>query len=93
MIMVGGWGDNGGLKDTWLLPLSPLGPWSQEPIVAPVPQFFTHVAALDRARNHLIMFGGYYVRNDSWLLDLEGTPSWSQLMPDGPVLTGNSIRT
>jgi hypothetical protein len=25
MIMVGGWGDNGGLKDTWLLPLSPLG--------------------------------------------------------------------
>jgi hypothetical protein len=62
--------------ETWI-PLTPAGS-------AP-PQRRSHSAIYDAVGDRMIIFGGYFYRNDTWALSLSGAPVWQQLNPSGPL--------
>ncbi|MCA9757207.1 MAG: hypothetical protein KDA27_15485 [Candidatus Eisenbacteria bacterium] len=51
---------------------------------------YEHSAVYDTSRDRMIVFGGYgtgYL-NDTWAMDLEASPTWAQLLPDGTAPSG-----
>jgi hypothetical protein len=91
MLVFGGASDGGLLNDVWQLSLDPVGDWSPLETVgtAPSPRW-GHSAVYDPARRRMIVMGGFdgsTFLNDVYALDLNGTPSWSRILPvgSGPV--------
>jgi hypothetical protein len=82
------------LGDVWALSLTGTPEWTK--ITAsggqPLPRF-QHSAIYDPVRDRMVVFGGYYYGgyrgadskplNDTWVLSLSATPTWTQLAPAG----------
>jgi Galactose oxidase, central domain len=73
-------------NETWVKPRSDSAPWSrlQTGDVQP-PVMVDHASILDPVRHRMIVFGGSSDDSPSslWALSLSGTPSWTQLEPEG----------
>jgi hypothetical protein len=93
MILFGGsiyvLSNNTELNDLWELSLS--GDLTWRPLIAtgtPPPPRRGHVAVYDAANHRIIIHGGSQgpaqeEQGDVWILNLNGTPSWTHLMPGG----------
>jgi galactose oxidase-like protein len=89
MIVYGGTNDTTLFADVWALSLSDPPTWSEitPPAGGPSPRY-RHSAIYDPVRDRMIVFGGRGDSgdlNDTWALDLGGTPSWSELQPPAPL--------
>ncbi|HXU05692.1 MAG TPA: kelch repeat-containing protein [Polyangia bacterium] len=74
------------LNDLWALELgNGDGQWQQLRIAPGPSERSGGLLRLDTTHDRLLLFGGYGidVMNDTWALDLAGTPSWRQLAPAG----------
>jgi hypothetical protein len=73
--------------DVWSLSLSGTPTWTQITPSGPAPPVRDHhVAIYDPVRDRMIIHGGFGTAaplNDTWALSLSGTPTWSQLTPQG----------
>jgi hypothetical protein len=90
MIVFGGFGPQGYVRDIWALSLAGTPTWS--PIVptstpTAVNTRYGHTAIYDPAGDRMVIFGGDdnydYGRGEAWSLLLAGTPSWVQVAPAG----------
>lgn len=103
MLLCGFNGNNSGLyllfNDVWALSVVGTPTWSQLAIGGTLPgPRHSPQWGYDAARNRFLIFGGYgkhYVNsasfeylNDVWQLDLNGTPTWTELFPSGQTPTG-----
>jgi hypothetical protein len=73
------------LNDTWTLSLAEDATWI--PVGAqgaPPSKRFSLAGAMDTSRHRLLVFGGFdgAFLNQLWALQLDGTPTWSNLTPD-----------
>ena len=96
VLMFGGGNLNGLLDDLWALEFgSGDGVWQELPVPpGPSPRNLG-VLRMDPLHNRLVLFGGYGVSqvvdnvtyieplNDTWALNLAGTPAWQALSPAG----------
>ncbi len=88
MIVFGG-DDADGLDriDTWALTLLGTEAWQLIAAAGAAPPARRgHCAIYDPVRHRMIIFGGYdgtSYRSDVWALSLSGTPSWTELVPNG----------
>ena len=97
MVVFGGSGSNY-LNDLWVLTLSGTPIWERvTPFGGPPLARHGHSAIYDPLRGRMVVFGGYLsngVRsNDVWELTLSGTPTWSELFPDGSAPRGRAHHT
>src|SRR5206468_1114176 len=72
-------------------PLPGLPTWPQlfPDGASPGPRY-SHAAIYDPVRDRMIVFGGFNAStfqddNQVWSLSLSGTPTWTQLHPEGPA--------
>ena len=85
MVVIGGW-DGFERNDVWALSLAGTPTWAQlAPAGTPPSGRELHTAIHDRARDRIVVFGGFdgSLHNDVWALSLAGTPTWTQLAPAG----------
>ncbi len=86
VIVHGGRGASGLLGDLWALDLGNVPSWHEiaAPGDAPSPRE-SHAAAIDPARDALLIFGGADpdLRDDLFRLSLSGPPQWSRVAPAG----------
>jgi len=85
-------------NEVWALTLSDPPTWSQISVAGDPPGPRKEVQwGYDLARQRLLIFGGYgqhhpgdtvYWLNDVWQLSLDGTPTWTELFPQGTPPTG-----
>ncbi len=86
------------LNEIWVLSLLPTPTWTQISIADPVPgERHSPQYGYDPVRNRVLVFGGYgshhpgdpweYL-NDVWQLDLNRTPTWTELFPSGTAPVG-----
>src|SRR5262249_21533587 len=95
-------GDNYGtyilFNDVWALSVEGTPEWTDIPITGALPgQRHSPQWGYDESRNRVLIFGGYgshypngpyaYL-NDVWQLDLDGTPTWTEIVPAGQAPTG-----
>jgi len=84
-------------NDVWVLDFSSLTPfWSELFATAPMDPRAFHTAVFDPINNQIVVFGGFdgaNYRNDTWAIDLNGTPSWSLLTPTGVPPSARSNMT
>lgn len=68
------------------LPATGSPQWSEQSVAGPRPAArVAFVAVYDSLRDRIVMHGGWdgaRVRSDTWALDLDGAPRWSELLPD-----------
>jgi Kelch motif protein/galactose oxidase-like protein len=88
MLVFGGSDATGLVNDLWQLTLGATPTWSAVAAAGtPPPGRSRHSAIYDPVRDRMVVFGGYspgnVQMNDVWALSLSGTPTWSQLAPDG----------
>jgi FlgD Ig-like domain/Galactose oxidase, central domain len=88
MIVFGGF-DGSYRADAWQLDLSPSSPeWSQL-ASAPLLGAYGHSAVYDSIQRRMLVFGGSgqacCPTNETWALSLTGEPTWTRLMPAGPL--------
>lgn len=87
MIVFGGLTDgNVFLNDVFALSLSGVSTWTPITPAGAVPAARRlHSAIYDPVRDRMIIYGGNDggVRNDTWVLTLSGTPTWTELLPLG----------
>ena len=79
------------LNDVWALSLSGTPAWTQlAPAGTPPIGREGATATYDPVRDRMLVFGGENNNglNDVWALSLAGNPSWTQLMPEGPLPSG-----
>ncbi len=72
-------------SDTWALNLSGAPYWSSlDPAHKPSARRLS-VMVYDSARQRIVLVGGDDggMRNDVWVLNLTGTPDWTQIVPEG----------
>lgn len=83
MIVFGGLTASGAVDDTWELALGGPPTWRRlAPLGGPPLARSRHVMFYDVPRDRLIVHGGTSVSiHDTWVLDLAGTPTWTQLPP------------
>jgi hypothetical protein len=85
-------------NDVWVLSVSGAPTWTYIPISGELPgQRASPQWGYDEARNRVILLGGYgshypngplaYL-NDVWQLDLNGTPQWTEIAPEGQTPSG-----
>jgi uncharacterized repeat protein (TIGR02543 family) len=76
-------------NDVWVKPLSDDSAWVRLDALGEPPEGrFSSSAVHDPVRNRLIVFGGRApsgVKNDVWAINLDGTPTWTQLQPTGAL--------
>jgi hypothetical protein len=90
LVLFGGRDSTDTRNDVWVLPLAP-GPyvqWTQiAPVGAPPSPRTLAIGAYDPIRDRLVVIGGQtstgYPFDDSWALNLSGTPQWTLLQPTG----------
>ena len=87
LIVIGGRDAASERIDCWQLSLSDPPTWTEisPPSGAPAPRSF-HVACWDAARQRVVMFGGHDgagMLNDTWALELSGSPAWSAIALGG----------
>src|SRR5205814_9289042 len=89
MVVLGGY-DGSYRNDVWALSLAESA-WSElSPAGTPPPARIWHTVIQDRARDRMVVFGGYdggSLRNDVWALSLGSSPAWSALAPAGDPLS------
>ncbi len=89
MLLFGGYDTRTRLyrNDVWALTLGDSPEWMELlPSGDPPAGRYRHKMAYDPERDHMLVFGGYdgtAVRNDAWLLDLSGDPTWQLVTPEG----------
>jgi hypothetical protein len=76
----------GRLRDTWALDLGDTPRWRN--VAGPPEARRSHTAIFDPIRGRMIVFGGESVNagswsNDTWVLELRGTPYWHQIESGG----------
>jgi hypothetical protein len=90
LLVIGGLDPSGGyLNDVWQLDLSSnAAQWSQVAVQGTPPAAREFQGALyDPLRDRVLVFGGFGYEvhfNDTWSLELSGTPTWQELSPAGP---------
>jgi hypothetical protein len=89
MVLFGG----GASNETWTLSLDGVPRWTplQTTGDPPVGRSF-HIALYDPSADRMIVQGGWNGSsglNDTWMLSLGGTPTWSQLQPTGDLPPAN----
>ena len=93
MIVVGGWDGHAYLNDVWALSLADPMHWTQlDPGGDAFPARGGASVIYDPVGDRIIVFGGSHdpasranVLGDLWSLSLAGSPTWTQLLPVGPV--------
>jgi hypothetical protein len=87
MIIFGGGNESEILNDVWELALSGTPTWSQISLSGPTPPYRSgSCVAFDRARDRILLFGGYGVAgvcDDVWSLSLGDSVTWTPLVPAG----------
>lgn len=88
MIVFGGF-DGRRRNDVWALTLGSESPrWERIPARGALPpERNAHVAVYDAARDRMVVFAGVGIGddlNDVWSLSLSGTPTWTEITPNGP---------
>ncbi len=88
MLMFGGSLQFGGASnDVWYLPLDGSGPWQilTTQGTRPVARNLTTMI-YDPVRDQIVVFGGLTdsALNDTWTLNLSGTPTWTNVNPSNP---------
>ena len=86
LLLFGGGGGPAFMSDTWELSLGVVPGWSQLITAGtPPPGRRLHGAVYDPVRDRMIVFGGESgaFLNDVWALSLDGTPTWTELVPAG----------
>ncbi len=89
----------GAKNDVWELDLRGVPTWTQ--IVTSGTQPLARrsgTAIFDPIRNRMIIYGGFdavpgsdQFLGDTWALDFDGPPTWSQLAPSGPMPAGRDV--
>jgi hypothetical protein len=89
MVVFGGV-DDGLRNDVWILSLTGSPTWSLlDPMGTPPAGRWGHTAIYDPVGDRMVVFGGAggdpsgHYENDVWELSFAGTPTWSELSPDG----------
>jgi len=86
VVMYGGLNNVSGnlLSETWALDLSQGPQWQSLATAGAAPPFIVYPGGgYDARRNRLIVAGGYgaagglVTKNEFWILDMAGTPTWS----------------
>lgn len=76
------------LSDVWVLPMGTPSDWMEiAPSGSAPPARHDHTMIYDPVRDRAIVFGGRSnsdVFDDVWVLDLAGTPTWSEVAGSGP---------
>jgi hypothetical protein len=88
MLVFGGQNNSSLLSDTWALSLSDSLSWNQIVPSTSTPGRELHTAIYDSSRDRMVVFAGFSgfdTANDSWALDLSGTPAWSQVATQGTL--------
>ncbi len=91
MLLFGGLNGTTILGDLWTLELGTGPAWAQIATSATSPTSRRgHTIIHDPLRDRFIFFGGYdgAYRNDTWVLTLDPTPTWTQLTPGGTIPPG-----
>src|SRR5262245_8004832 len=87
MVVFGGSNSNGRFNDVYELTFAGTPTWTKlTPAGTPPSVRNLHTAIYDPVRDRMIVFGGYSppnFLNEVWVLNLSGTPVWSQLFPGG----------
>lgn len=90
LIVFGGFDNVNVLNDVWELTLGSSPTWTQlTPTGTPPPSRASHIAAFDRLRDRMIVYGGWNWPNgssyfdDVWAMSLAGPEAWTQLAPGG----------
>lgn len=87
MIVFAGFDGDLYLNDVWALTLSGTPTWSELATAGTPPSpRYRQSAIYDPVRDRMVIFGGWFSGdgyNDTWALSLSGTPTWSELVPDG----------
>jgi hypothetical protein len=88
--------EGGYSNDVWALSLSGGLAWTKlAPAGTPPSERGFDAGLYDAARDEFVVlggFGGTYL-NDAWVLSLTGSPTWSQLAPDGALPGGRGFHT
>jgi hypothetical protein len=88
MIVYGGTNDTTLFADVWSLSLAGPPAWTEiTPAIGGPVARYRHSAIYDPQRDRMVVFGGRSTGdlNDTWALDLSGTPAWSELHPPAPL--------
>lgn len=96
MIVFGGFGPQGYVRDIWALSLGGTPAWSQivpQSMPDAVNARYGHTAIYDPYGDRMLVFGGDdnldYGRGETWGLVLSGTPVWTRVAPaSGPAERG-----
>ncbi len=89
MIVFGGAMSGIARNDVWTLSLVGMPAWSELVTSGTPPNPREYQSMIyDSARDRLVVFGGWdgtnhIYRNDVWALSLSGSPTWTQLLPEG----------
>jgi hypothetical protein len=94
MIVSGGYPNN--IHDVWALSLGGSPAWTRlAPAGTPPSGRKNHTAIYDPIRDRIVIFGGFLTypddvglllyQNDVWALSLGQNPSWTQIIPAGPL--------
>jgi hypothetical protein len=82
------------VRDVWSFDLSGLARWTKSAVSGDVPAELSEACAvLDSARARVVVHGGgrreglvaSYASNETWALDVRGTPTWRRVVPAAPV--------
>ena len=95
MLIFGGTENAGPTNQTWALSLRTATLTELATAGTPPSPRDFHSAIYDPLRDRMVIFGGecveggeWYVRNDTWVLSLSGTPTWSQSGARGSPASG-----
>jgi hypothetical protein len=97
IVIFGGWNVNNiHLNDAWAFSFHEAPVWSHlTPAGTPPSPRSNHSAIYDPVRDRMVVFGGGYptpLRN-TWVLSLDGCPTWTELSTLGPSPPGRSRHT
>jgi hypothetical protein len=100
VLVFGGTDDKAYRNDTWMLSLGDAPTWAEvAPAIAPKATG-GHTAIYDPKRERMIVFGGGerplnegHVRNDTWVLSLGETPTWTELSPAGTLPSARNFHS
>jgi galactose oxidase-like protein len=86
------WGDAIPVGEVWTMALDGPAVWTRVPTQGtPPPARVLGSAIYDPVRRRMVIFGGgvyettIAYRDDVWALQLDGVPTWTQLLPAGPL--------
>lgn len=90
VIVFGGRNSGGPLNGTWALSLTGPPSWTSLVVSGTSPSArFDHTAIYDPVDHRMIVYGGDAGSNtgmsDVWALSLDAVPTWTQLLPAGPI--------